>query len=566
MTSKSLDMLQDVIDYGGDQHISAKEGSSISDIDQRQFHGGTHHHEYVKRPSQLYFHVHIYDGDELAEGVLAGREYRLHVFTQAQPQKKGNGEQISKQSVTSESLELDIGVSGFSEAANTITLSEKTVQIDEKELDSFKRNIVITVDENTPSNELLITVKTKKPDEAYAINVSEYSILIDGTHNPIDQDMAEKCRINPAMERPQKTALLYVTKKGKRKVKLLVWGHYKDHLVNIPAFKMSKEISLANFISESVDRENRAISMIGRIQNFFIYTPDELRNWFSKLYEKHGSELTVIITDLTYFDIPWEMYPLNIDDPDGNIYLGSNVSVVRWGRFRNTKTIGDIILKVQAEKSHGNAIAYIDPYQHSQYENERSLIEPLAHQILGNSQELYDKLEALHDVGLMYIGSHGTFTQDDMLNIGLGHVDNPAERILLPILRSIAPCQKKRPVFFVNACNSARWLDIGGDEQWGLHGTILGNFASAYIGTCGPIGTRFSVEAAKIILNGQDDAEQTDGFLLAKRLQTFRAYMVNKYLQNSKVNVLYAFMYVYYGNPLAQLHLSAEQESEDSDD
>lgn len=119
-------------------------------------------------------------------------------------------------------------------------------------------------------------------------------------------------------------------------------------------------------------------------------------------------------------------------------------------------------------------------------------------------------------------------------------------------------------MFFVNACNSARWHRVSAKEYLGLHEVILANFASAYIGTSGPVNAKFTLEVAQFILPQPE--ESAEGISLARRLRDFRTQIVNKYLGKEDEKVLYAFMYVYYGNPLAYLHLSLAQIGEAGDD
>ncbi|MBK8985327.1 MAG: hypothetical protein IPM39_04475 [Chloroflexi bacterium] len=403
--------------------------------------------------------------------------------------------------------------------------------------------------------------------EKSGVAILKQPVKLAGTYNPIDTTLAEKCRINPAIERPEKTAFLYVSKApGDREISLVGWGHYKGHTFTVPTFEVASNISLGNFISGSLPADVRffAGAMIGRIEHFFTYSASALTQWLDRLYDQHGKELVLIITDLTDYEVPWELYPFSGDRSGSDKYLGANISVVRWGVFRNVQTKRDFFVSVCEEHHVGQTVAYIDPFENHLYDEEKKLLQRLANRPLPNNSALYQKLEALHDTGMVYIGSHGTFVHDEIFQTGLGHRDNPTGRILLFKLSGIPACHTKRPVFFVNACNSARWHRVSTKEYLGLHEVILANFASAYIGTSGPVNAKFTLEVAQFILPQPEEAAV--GISLARRLRDFRAQIVTKYLGEEDEKVLYAFMYVYYGNPLAYLHLSPAQIGEVGDD
>lgn len=420
-----------------------------------------------------------------------------------------------------------------------------------------------------PDTDATLRLEYKKSgDRAFNPSpITEQQVKLVGTYNLVNTTLARDCRIDPAIERPEKTAFLYVSKvKGKRRIRLSGWGHYKTHVFEVSRFEVFSNISLGNFISEKspAERQELAVDMIGKVMSFFTKADRMLTQWFDRLYEQYGAELTLVISDLTDYEIPWEMYPLSGDISGTTQYLGANVSMVRWGAFSNVETKEDLVVSIQKEYHTGQVVAYIDPNDHNQYEEEKKLLQKLVqNNFLHNKEDLYQKLRALDKTGLVYIGSHGVFEPDEPLKIGLGHRTDYTKRIRLFSLYTIPSCQTPRPVFFVNACNSARRYRVG-LEYTGFHEVILANFASAYIGTTGPVNTRFTLEVAQLILPRPE--ELADGISLAQRLRNFRAGIVNKYLGKEDEKVLYAFMYVYYGNPLAYLHISSTPTGEAGDE
>lgn len=497
--------------------------------------------------------IEINSPDETIDILEPGKQYRVIVWT-------GPAQRPSMDSVsTTSALTLMLTLKRDDDFIYAVKVTPHLLQMPANETE-FHCAFTLSTYDDLPYTKATLCLEYQKTEAGKPSVITGQPVQLAGSYNLIDTKLAKSCRINPAIERPEKTAFLYVSKtKGERNIQIAGWGHYREHVFETDVFEAPEIVSLANFVEHHRQRNPREMS--GQVKHFFKYLPNELTRWFENLHFKHREDLILIVTDLTDFEIPWEMYPLSKGD-----YLGAISIVVRWAIVRNASQKRDVTLNVQEKQCSGHLVAYIDSFQHSKrhIETEQRLLQKMAHTILHSSQELCIQLESLTDVGLVYIGSHGSFVYDDPFGIGLGHRDNPEGRIPLFLLEDMTPAETGRPIFFVNACDSARWHHIG-TNSLGLHETILGNFASAYIGLCGPVGTGFSLEAVEFILNGKRQyKEEVKGISLAKRLRDFRAHVLLKYGKNDFEKVLFSFMYVYYGNPLAFLDLSPIQATGDN--
>ena len=123
-----------------------------------------------------------------------------------------------------------------------------------------------------------------------------------------------------------------------------------------------------------------------------------------------------------------------------------------------------------------------------------------------------------------------------------------------------------RPVVFVNATHSADLvLDQG--EYYGLPECWLRWCASGYIGLLGPHHSRYATAIAEQLFQ----ASVIDNLRPAAALQRIRAQVSQEFADCAtseyseyQEKFLYTFMYVYYGNPLAQFILHSALDEEQS--
>ncbi len=170
------------------------------------------------------------------------------------------------------------------------------------------------------------------------------------------------------------------------------------------------------------------------------------------------------------------------------------------------------------------------------------------------------KDRALTRIGLVYIACHGQ--EGSMLSASEKDRLQQPDRVLRALELARMPEQPEpRPIFFVNACDSARMLRDSKTNPVSFAESFLVQCASNYIGTMAPVGSRNASLIAGDILQQAMNAE---GVQIAEALRVLRARVVAKRCDSDQddeaqkeveKDFFYTFMYVYYGNPLARLRL-----------
>ena len=168
------------------------------------------------------------------------------------------------------------------------------------------------------------------------------------------------------------------------------------------------------------------------------------------------------------------------------------------------------------------------------------------------------------EVSMIYIASHGTFMRDDNEDIIFASL-RTKDDILLRI-HELARYKKwdpaQRPVFFVNACHSARIWKEG--EIQGFPDLILSRFGSGYIGTLGYVNNSNASKIAESILSRVYTTEENHQ-TIPSILRQLRDEAAQNVSVNSPKEVLSyfldSFMYVYYGNPLLLCDLTSDKKS-----
>ena len=99
---------------------------------------------------------------------------------------------------------------------------------------------------------------------------------------------------------------------------------------------------------------------------------------------------------------------------------------------------------------------------------------------------------------------------------------------------------------------------------YGLPEVLLALLAGGYIGTLGPVGMEYAPVIGQQILEAARCSPA--GINPAEELRRIRAEAVQQLEQQpsleNMLNFVFAFMYVYYGNPLASLRLTGAGDEE----
>jgi hypothetical protein len=343
---------------------------------------------------------------------------------------------------------------------------------------------------------------------------------------------------------------------------LTAWNHY-----NTP---FSQNIAISNFsinIGKSIHDRTSPTEILHNLKLFSrSRAMGNLIQWIRTVkmaVEKGRKQLTLVVFDKTHFEIPWEL--LEIDHQQ---YLGAIAHVARWLELDDFGIAR--LLKIEEHVSEGSVISYLD-HGLEETGEERTLLQTFMHSEMPSLEALQDRLgESLQDVGLLYIGSHGS---------GGIHLYSSLRGSTLQaswLIDHLFPHSGPRPILFLNACESARIIY----KREMFIDNLVKNFlllcASNYIGTIANVN---SEEAPKIANRILKLAIEDKGIQIVELLRRLRANAVKYWLDTSQnlngqkeienrqqlrdksaAQLLNTFLYVYYGNPLARLRLRPAQD------
>lgn len=288
-----------------------------------------------------------------------------------------------------------------------------------------------------------------------------------------------------------------------------------------------------------------------------------LVRWLNGLRDRHGDDLHLVVWDDTDYEIPWEMLWLGRGDagePSPGL-LGALVPVARW------TTIRELHRSLLDGPAHceGRVVGYFD----GRMRQDADVFRPFAHEQHTDVDRFLGCLDgADRDLGLVYMGCHGTYGRDiDDLTAGLltwYELNEPAMGALRGATAGTLVC--------LNVCHSGRLVDNkdgGEDALRGFSELFLRKGAKACIATRGEVG---ETEARALLGHLVEHARRSPDRPLAHMLRDFRARaaaelptpvprtkgadgVVDRDGQRQVLRVLYQFMYVYYGHPLTTLRL-----------
>lgn len=439
---------------------------------------------------------------------------------------------------------------------------------------SLRHIFKISIFDECPSCELLFALRyqynmkhtqNSQEDEDLGKRMgTSLKVMVDGTYNADNIALLEICKVALDTPLPEQTAILHVQQCNQDKLQLLGWNRRGSPLETGPIDRLSK--SLAEFIKQKVGPE----LAIKAIREFSRKSPERLKVWLIELLKRYSEQLCLVIADHTDFETPWEM--LEVGDEK---YLGARAMIVRWTNVAYPIDWSQPAywhkLKMVPEQRHGSVIAYLDDKELEEKHTyaERRILGKLKVKQCTNLSELVELLsdaELLKGIGLIYLGCHG----HDGRRIGskfhsTGYID--AVELELPIVHP-----HPRPIFFVNACDSGRLKKDYNSSFSGLVEIILARYADGYIGTLGQVGSAYASLIAENIL--KDASTLTDGIQVANKLRRLRAEAAERATRRALLTVsseekvqretelIYTFMYIYYGNGMTQLQLEGKERVE----
>jgi len=508
----------------------------------------------VTAPQKVYFNlelIHPAENEEPFASITSGLDMEMPTFEpgkayQVRVWGSGNAQPGQK------GVYIHSGMNLFLWAHNTlgITISNPRSHVARDDVHTFTHVFDIMVVEEIPMGDLtleLCYVDSEIPHHPRIATTMRVSLA--GQHNLVSEELLEKCHVSLDVRPPDNVAILHIEAALEKQLRLTGWNCRTPSLsiaaLDIPA------LDLGGFDETLTDPQTLRLQM----RDFSANETSGLCAWLDRLRQKYGEDLGIIIVNHTEIEFPWEMLEL----ADNN-YLGALARIVHWLPVQLYGHRQD--LQVAAETLAGAVMAYIDESATPEHHPLTSFI----HHLYQTFAQLKVKMmDSLQSVGLVYLESKGIFTyENEQYCVSVDELHNPANRRVQLTLSDLPALPKDRPILFVNACHSAR-LVRGHFGLVGLPQALLARIASGFIGSLGPVNPAVAAKIAQKIF--QEARSQTDGASLPEILRQLRAYAVQQVITNpSKQNQLlfiYTFMYIYYGNPMARLHLTVAEEMGD---
>ncbi|HLI91668.1 MAG TPA: hypothetical protein VKV37_23480 [Ktedonobacteraceae bacterium] len=423
-----------------------------------------------------------------------------------------------------------------------------SVTLSYEEATHFTKKFSLRIPEQMPSCTLTCRVYYRLPDADYSGEVKR-RFTIAGCYTPEDPQLLEACQMET--ELPEQVAIVSVNSHPDQRYpygfKLRGWHRFCAPLEEACGSTMITSVA------QLMQHQDEPEEIRGKIRRFSEDNCQLLKAWLRKLHARYGEQLCLVIVDSTSQEIPWEMFDLNDEGGQDERFLGALTRVVRWLPPYRSRQCRLHVAEVRYE---GEVIAYLDgKLGAAQIAAEQEMLRSLANRRYQTLTDLADQLRLpLTFAGLIYIGCHG----ESGKRLQQQYPDQLTANYLALVNAHPAP----RPIAFFNACESARVLrnDVWDDSSFVE--IVLRRFASGYIGTLGKVG----MEAASLIARQILTLASSEEIPMAEILRRLRARAAQElsehYFQPASVrkeyeyNLLYTFMYVYYGNPLACLRLA----------
>ena len=495
----------------------------------------------------VWFDVRIRDEQGDVQQLQAGETYTLAITGSL------NRPGLHTEGITiTEGIELHLRCALDIDALLKLDLDDGSFSLSYEEAARFKEEFTISIPADFPSCHLILGLSYTLPD-AYPEKL-ERKVPIKGTRNLEDRQLLEASQIEAGL--PEHVVILVINPDSSPSLvpqntfKLRGWSHWGEQLE-----KAATPRAIVS-VAEMLDRESDPVAIINSIRYFSSTISEDLTRWLLALYKKNPERLCIIIIDNTTLEIPWEMFEI-----DRGQYLGAITRVVRWlpsRRFSHRYT-----LKIADASPHsGPVIAYLDSgLGTKETAPEREALQKLIVDYYPSLQKLEHRIcQSLDQIGLIYVGCHGQLGA--ILHAGARQKRSDQLRSIN--LEMIYQSDEPHITVFVNACESARIIQNNDLDPSNFVEGFLTHCAAGYIGTLAEVDVITAADIAKRILEAAMDAE---GIQVAEILRRLRSEAVEQLKtamrlsddeqakKNQLYNVIDIFMYVYYGSPLARLHL-----------
>lgn len=512
---------------------------------------------------QIYFEISFFSSE--GEKVIAfnpGEKYYIRINVSHNTYSKG----LTQYPCTpSKDLAIHLTISDYPQSHVQILQTQYICPRSELANCSFQQEFELFLNSESPYGLMNLELSYKENFNDTNHLACTRQVEIQG-HAVLDEYVAKECSIDPSYKPPNSFALLHVIPAGESFFRLLKWNSgRKIESKKIPF----EQIGLASFVEDRVDPEY----ILQSADAFSRLNPGGVISWINQLFQKYNKDLHLVIVDHTNFEIPWEMLEL-----EHGTYLGALVKVSRWSTIHNYSE--EKHLRFDAERSEGSIISYVaSDLGDEAIRMERKTLSNF-HSIDTDNLQHFQKIisEPFENIGVAYLACHGIFSYRkehrrviaERIDSGLLSIPGGVQ-IRSIDLENIPNVISGRPIFIVNACHSARIFCVGGEDEekrfYGLPSVLLARIARAYIGTTGPVGTKYAAKIIEFIFE-----QIKDNIQLAEVLQKLRESAVSRLQNGSALSrkddllfLIYSFMYIYYGNPMLQVKITGKPEIVDND-
>jgi hypothetical protein len=276
-----------------------------------------------------------------------------------------------------------------------------------------------------------------------------------------------------------------------------------------------------------------------------------LRQWLTALRQRHGSKLRIIVWDETNFQIPWELFFHESDNPADRGWLGADFEVIRWTAVF-TETQPDWLTDTTSTCG-GPLLAFTDP----DFPNLDPLLARYPHESFDSLDDLLHGLDDTNrHVGVVFVWGHGVPGSNGAVSTLAGI---PLDRFEVFRMRALLGSQT---LVLLNACGSAQLLN---DDRFGEQTTR--SFAEVFLrrGARGVIATSGQVDKAdsydfawRLLSEAETEDASIPGMLLAQRTQLADALPADPggtATDEQLRDFFNGFMYLYFGNPHTLLRM-----------
>jgi hypothetical protein len=383
-----------------------------------------------------------------------------------------------------------------------------------------------------------------KPLPAATIDVE-----LKGDQVPADLALVRRCQVKLDAGRPKATAILNLV--GKETLRL--WGYVLYSRPQDLGTVTPPQIDLSKYVHDLTPADE-----IRNMVRGFSFSKEmtAFRTWVKSVLDAGRSLILCDHNDSetwTKYPFPWEMVELGPDQ-----YVGALGTVVRWLPLFYLREI-QLDTAATPTPRVGPVVGYVAGPEPENARN-KTLLDGLNASRAGSFAEVQKKLgDGAGAIGLVYLFCHGDFSHTERLDLFLESDKYTQDQFRAVKLLNFLPADGERPLFFINACHSARVKRVAYGYE-GFPAYLLQTVADAVIGSLTYVDVACATSIAEEFFTllkdkGQDGACPAEA--LTRLREKYAGLVTREPLGNHWDMFLFTFLYVFYGNPHARLRLGA---------